>query len=107
MCHHDGMEEAKIEKTSGYGKKPLWQWVLLYVIIGVIVYGVLYYLLAGKYGGNTYLNSSPQSQYSNQQAAPSVMPSQAAITNQLAVPLSEENNSGESGKAILKEENGK
>lgn len=27
-------------KKGGYGKRPLWQWVLLYLIVG----GLLYYL---------------------------------------------------------------
>ena len=27
---------------KGYGKRPLWQWILLYVIIGGIIYAVVY-----------------------------------------------------------------
>jgi len=26
-----------------YGKHPLWQWILLYVVVGVIVYAAIYY----------------------------------------------------------------
>lgn len=26
--------------NKGYGKRPLWQWILLYVVVG----GILYYL---------------------------------------------------------------
>ncbi len=32
------------EKTGyGYGKRPMWQWILLYVVIGGIVYALVYY----------------------------------------------------------------
>lgn len=27
---------------KGYGGRPLWQWILLYVILAIIVYGVVY-----------------------------------------------------------------
>ena len=31
-------------KKGGYGKRPMWQWILLYVIIaGVVYYGIYYY----------------------------------------------------------------
>lgn len=29
------------KKTGRYGKRPMWQWILLYLVIG----GILYYLL--------------------------------------------------------------
>ena len=36
--------QAPAPKKGGYGKRPLWQWILLYVIIGgVIYYGIYYY----------------------------------------------------------------
>lgn len=28
---------------GGYGKRPLWQWILLYVIIAAVAYGLIYY----------------------------------------------------------------
>lgn len=31
------------KNVGGYGKKPLWMWILLYVIIGVIAYAGVYY----------------------------------------------------------------
>jgi len=40
--------------SKGYGKKPLWFWVLVYVVIGGIVYYGIYYLMSGKSGGNMY-----------------------------------------------------
>jgi predicted lipoprotein with Yx(FWY)xxD motif len=39
---------------GGYGKRPLWQWILLYIIIGGIAYGLIYYFIYGKDGGYNY-----------------------------------------------------
>ncbi|MBP9716433.1 MAG: hypothetical protein KBD51_00665 [Candidatus Levybacteria bacterium] len=32
---------AKPRKT--YGKRPVWQWIVFYLIIGSIIYGLLYF----------------------------------------------------------------
>ncbi|MCL4384547.1 hypothetical protein M1116_03770 [Patescibacteria group bacterium] len=46
-----------------YGKRPSWQWIVLYLIIGgVIYYGVYYFFLRknNTYGGaNTYGSATP------------------------------------------------
>lgn len=34
------------KKPGAYGKRPLWQWIVLYVIIGAIVYFGIYYVYA-------------------------------------------------------------
>lgn len=31
------------QSTKGYGKRPLWQWIVLYLIIGGILYFLIYY----------------------------------------------------------------
>jgi len=36
---------------SYYGKKPLWQWIVIYLILAVIVYGGIYYFIIAKPGG--------------------------------------------------------
>lgn len=36
---------------EGYSKRPLWQWVVIYLIIGAIVYGLIYYFVIAKRGG--------------------------------------------------------
>jgi hypothetical protein len=38
------------QKGYGYGKKPLWQWIVIYLIVGAIVYGLIYYFLINKSG---------------------------------------------------------
>lgn len=32
---------APAKSKGGYGKRPLWQWILLYLVVG----GILYYLI--------------------------------------------------------------
>jgi hypothetical protein len=51
---------------SAYSKRPLWQWILLYVIIGGIIYAAIYFIFLKPKGGYNYgsgSNSSQQSQY--------------------------------------------
>lgn len=36
------------ENNYGSGKKPLWQWVIIYLIIGALVYGAIYYFVLAK-----------------------------------------------------------
>jgi len=68
------MEETT-QKNSGYGKRPLWQWIVIYAIIGVVVYGLIYYFgFANKGGynsgqaGNQY--KYPATQAPKQQSSP-------------------------------------
>jgi hypothetical protein len=45
------------EKTTGgygkgYGKRPLWQWILIYLVVGgALYYGIYYFFMGGKDGG--------------------------------------------------------
>ncbi len=39
------------QPDSGYGKRPVWQWVVLYLVVGAIVYGLLYYFFFRGNGG--------------------------------------------------------
>lgn len=46
------MDERKEESGGGYGKgygkRPLWQWIVIYLIIAVILYGVIYYFFIAR-----------------------------------------------------------
>lgn len=43
------------EKTGyGYGKRPLWQWVVLYAVVGGVLYGLVYYFFFANKGGYNY-----------------------------------------------------
>lgn len=56
----DPKNEKPATKSTkgGYGKRPLWQWILLYVIIGAIVYFLVYILFfhhsSGSSSGGLY-----------------------------------------------------
>ena len=82
-----------------YNKRPLWQWIAIYLILGAIIYGAVYYLFLNKNSGYDYSKSSTQ--YS------SPSPSQAAtISRETTVTLKPINDSNEAGTAVLTEENG-
>jgi hypothetical protein len=44
--------------ANGYGKRPLWQWVLIYLVIGAVVYYAIYYFVFAKKGGYSYGSDS-------------------------------------------------
>lgn len=63
-------------QQSGYNKRPLWQWVVIYLIIAIIIYGGIYYFFLAKKGGyttsqNMYVPSAISPTTAMQGAAPS------------------------------------
>lgn len=40
--------------AKGYGKRPMWQWVLIYVVVGTIAYAAIYYFFFKDSGYNPY-----------------------------------------------------
>jgi predicted lipoprotein with Yx(FWY)xxD motif len=70
----ESMEEKQAEEKSGYGKRPLWQWIVLYLIVAVVVYGAIYYLFLNKqnpYSSSSSANKSVQTQ--QMQGSPQTM----------------------------------
>jgi hypothetical protein len=59
-------EEKSTEKGYGYGKRPLWQWIVLYLVIGGIVYAAIYYFVLSKNGGYNYGASMQNTEQSGQ-----------------------------------------
>jgi len=49
----ENSSSSQTPKKGGYGKRPMWQWVLLYVIVAIVVYGLIYLLFIRKSGGST------------------------------------------------------
>ena len=91
------MEETAQPTTSGgYNKRPLWQWIVIYLIFGVIIYGAVYYFFLNK--NNGYNDSKSSTQYSS--------PTPQAMSKDVTVVLKPVNDSGEVGTAILSSENG-
>ena len=57
------VEENK-ETQSSYGKKSVWQWIVIYIVLGAVIYGLIYYFVLAKKGNkNPYL---PSGQTNNQ-----------------------------------------
>jgi len=38
--------------SKSYGKRPVWQWVVLYLIVAIIVYGLIYLIWFHKGNGS-------------------------------------------------------
>lgn len=68
------------QKTGGYGKKPMWQWVVIYLIIGGIIYAGVYYFFIAKKGGYSYNQPSQNQTQPTSQAVSSPAQSQNTIT---------------------------
>jgi flagellar basal body-associated protein FliL len=50
-------QQTNQQPSKGYGKRPMWQWVLIYLIIAIIVYGLIYLIFfhkSGSTGGSGY-----------------------------------------------------
>lgn len=86
------MEEEN-KTPTGYGKRPLWQWIVLYVIVAIAIYGLVYYFVLAKKGG-VYNNSATVPQTTaptTMQTSPSQIPAtgSAMETQQITVTGSE------------------
>lgn len=66
------MSETASE-DHGYNKRPMWQWIIIYLVIGGVIYAGIYYLFLAKKGGYNY-NPPGQSQ------TPIVEPSASPVT---------------------------
>ena len=52
------------EQKKLYGKRPFWQWVVIYLVLAVIVYGAIYFLFLHKSYSTNSQNSGQQTQQS-------------------------------------------
>jgi len=39
---YDQDNESDSQPTKGYGKRPMWQWVVIYLIVAAVLYGLIY-----------------------------------------------------------------
>jgi hypothetical protein len=81
------MEQDKTAKST-YGKRPLWQWLAAYLIVGGAVYAAIYYFYDHKsaHGYNTNVQSTTSAPAS--QSAP---PAAGAATP-APTPMQQSNN---------------
>ncbi len=50
----------KGSSKSYYSKRPLWQWILIYVVVGALVYAAIYYfVIAIRSGYSSPVNYAP------------------------------------------------
>lgn len=54
------MAEEDTASTNSYRKRPLWQWVLLYAVVAIILYGAFYYFVLSKNGSGYNSNQNYQ-----------------------------------------------
>ncbi|KKS18065.1 MAG: hypothetical protein UU76_C0027G0009 [Parcubacteria group bacterium GW2011_GWC1_41_7] len=45
--------------SGGYGKRSLWKWIVIYLVIGGIAYYLVYVALAKRTGGYNYQYPTP------------------------------------------------
>lgn len=75
-----------MEEKKSYGKRPLWQWVVLYLIIAGVIYGLVYYFVFAKKGG---YNSNQSGQYQYNPTAPVSTTTSSPAQQQNAVTLTQ------------------
>lgn len=95
------MEEVAQNTGGGYNKRPLWQWLAIYFVLGLIIYGAVYYFFLRK---NTNYTAESPDQYTAPTSAMS--PSPSAMGGEAVINLDGVNNSNQTGTAKLTEENG-
>jgi flagellar basal body-associated protein FliL len=49
-----------------YNKKSIWKWVLIYIVIGAVVYAGIYYFFFYNKGGYTYNSQGTKNNYPTQ-----------------------------------------
>jgi hypothetical protein len=40
-------------QSGGYGKRPAWQWIVIYIVVAIVVYGLVYYFFLRDKGGGS------------------------------------------------------
>lgn len=48
--------------ADSYGKRPMWQWILIYLVIGGLIYFAIYYFVFANKGGYN-MNSGTSAPY--------------------------------------------
>jgi heme/copper-type cytochrome/quinol oxidase subunit 2 len=55
----DETKEEGYSKKGSYDKRPVWFWILVYIIAAVVIYGVVYYVV--KHNSSSNSNNNNQS----------------------------------------------
>jgi hypothetical protein len=54
----DQPAEPNNKPAKSYGKRPVWQWVLIYLVIAIIVYAIIYFIFIHKGSNGSGAGSS-------------------------------------------------
>lgn len=57
MEPEDNQDQPAQKPSKGYGKRSAWQWIAIYVVVAVVVYGLIYYFVirdSGDSGSGIY-----------------------------------------------------
>lgn len=47
------MEPQENKPAKSYGKRPMWQWAVIYLIVAIVVYGIIYLVFIRKSGSTS------------------------------------------------------
>lgn len=47
-------DQQSTKPIKGYGKRSAWQWILIYIIVAVVLYGIIYLVFIRKDGAPGY-----------------------------------------------------
>ena len=85
------MNQDSTSKKPGYGGRPLWQWILIYLVVGGLIYAGIYYFMEHKsasgYGQPMKASTQgaapvqSQAQSAPAQSAPAQSPMQRSSAN--------------------------
>lgn len=64
---------------SGYNKRPIWQWLLIYLVIGAVIYAGIYFFLKNRNAG--YSSGKTNSPVTNTSSSQKVMEKTVTIQN--------------------------
>lgn len=54
-----------METETSYNKRPVWQWIVIYLIIAAVVYGLIYYVYKAKKSSNSIYPTTTNTQSTN------------------------------------------
>lgn len=89
--------ESSAKPQGSYKKRPLWQWLVIYLSLGAIIYGGVYYFVLSKRGGpSPYLYSKPtpveetQSVISRENGEPTTAITNPSETKEISIILTKD-----------------
>jgi flagellar basal body-associated protein FliL len=53
MEPEDNQDQPTQKPSKGYGKRPVWQWIAIYLVVAIVVYGLIYYFVMRDSGDST------------------------------------------------------